>query len=80
MAKTGFWGQGPVLLESLATLDALDDPGAYDPATAAGVHAQVEALKLAFADREAWYGDDADVPAKALLSPAVRAGAGRPDR
>ncbi|MEW2427046.1 gamma-glutamyltransferase family protein [Micromonospora sp. NPDC047644] len=69
VAKTGFWGQGPVLLESLATLDALDDPGAYDPATAAGVHAQVEALKLAFADREAWYGDGADVPAKALLSP-----------
>ncbi|MCO1594609.1 gamma-glutamyltransferase family protein [Micromonospora sp. RHAY321] len=68
VAKTSFWGQGPVLLESLAVLDALDDPGAYDPATAAGIHAQVEALKLAFADREAWYGDGADVPAKALLS------------
>ncbi|PWR08221.1 gamma-glutamyltransferase [Micromonospora acroterricola] len=68
VAKTGFWGQGPVLLETLSVLDALDDPGAYDPATAAGVHAQVEALKLAFADREAWYGDGADVPAKALLS------------
>jgi gamma-glutamyltranspeptidase/glutathione hydrolase len=68
VAKTGFWGQGPVLLEALATLDALDDPGAYDPGTAAGVHAQVEALKLAFADREAWYGDGIDVPAKALLS------------
>ncbi|MFG1914740.1 gamma-glutamyltransferase family protein [Micromonospora sp. NPDC048898] len=68
VAKTGFWGQGPVLLETLATLDALDDPGAYDPATAAGVHAQVEALKLAFADREAWYGDGAEVPGTALLS------------
>ncbi|MET8234629.1 gamma-glutamyltransferase family protein [Micromonospora sp. NPDC005298] len=68
VAKTGFWGQGPVLLETLSVLDALDDPGAYDPATAAGIHAQVEALKLAFADREAWYGDGADVPAKALLS------------
>lgn len=68
VAKTGFWGQGPVLLESLATLDALDDPAAYDPSTARGVHAQVEALKLAFADREAWYGDDVEVPAKALLS------------
>ncbi|MFF0155737.1 gamma-glutamyltransferase family protein [Micromonospora sp. NPDC005203] len=68
VAKTGFWGQGPVLLETLATLDALDDPGAYDPATAAGVHAQVEALKLAFADREAWYGDGVDVPGAALLS------------
>ncbi|MFD6563641.1 gamma-glutamyltransferase family protein [Micromonospora profundi] len=68
VAKTSFWGQGPVLLETLSVLDALDDPGAYDPATAAGIHAQVEALKLAFADREAWYGDGADVPAKALLS------------
>lgn len=69
VAKTGFWGQGPVLLQALATLDALDDPGRSDPATAAGVHAQVEALKLAFADREAWYGDGVDVPDKALLSP-----------
>ncbi|MCZ7374863.1 gamma-glutamyltransferase family protein [Micromonospora sp. WMMC250] len=68
VAKTGFWGQGPVLLQALATLDALDEPAAFDPDTATGVHAQVEALKLAFADREAWYGDDVDVPAKALLS------------
>ncbi|WP_406045056.1 gamma-glutamyltransferase family protein [Micromonospora sp. NBC_00898] len=67
VAKTGFWGQGPVLLETLAVLDALDDPRVYDPSTAAGIHAQAEALKLAFADREAWYGDG-DVPAKALLS------------
>ncbi|MFE9957112.1 gamma-glutamyltransferase family protein [Micromonospora sp. NPDC005299] len=67
VAKTGFWGQGPVLLQTLAVLDALDDPGAYDPSTAAGIHAQAEALKLAFADREAWYGDG-PVPAKALLS------------
>jgi gamma-glutamyltranspeptidase/glutathione hydrolase len=67
VAKTGFWGQGPVLLETLSVLDALGDPGVYDPATAAGIHTQAEALKLAFADREAWYGD-VDVPAKALLS------------
>ncbi|MFC3502782.1 gamma-glutamyltransferase family protein [Micromonospora krabiensis] len=68
VAKTGFWGQGPVLLQSLAVLDALDDPRAYDTATAYGIHSQAEALKLAFADREAWYGDSADVPAKTLLS------------
>ncbi|MEQ4305606.1 gamma-glutamyltransferase family protein [Plantactinospora sp. B6F1] len=67
VAKTGFWGQGPVLLETLSILDALDDPRGYEPATAAGIHAQVEALKLAFADREAWYGDG-DVPGKLLLS------------
>ncbi|MFI7608045.1 gamma-glutamyltransferase family protein [Micromonospora sp. NPDC049366] len=68
VAKTGFWGQGPVLLQSLAVLDALDDPRAYDTSTAYGIHLQAEALKLAFADREAWYGDSAEVPAKTLMS------------
>ncbi|MFI5833657.1 gamma-glutamyltransferase family protein [Micromonospora sp. NPDC051300] len=68
VAKTGFWGQGPVLLQALATLDALDDPRVLEPSTVDGVHAQAEALKLAFADREAWYGDT-DVPGGALLSP-----------
>ncbi|MGK5740372.1 gamma-glutamyltransferase family protein [Micromonospora sp. URMC 103] len=67
VAKTGFWGQGPVLLQTLSVLEALDDAAVYDPSTAAGIHAQAEALKLAFADREAWYGDG-DVPAKTLLS------------
>jgi len=68
IAKTQPWGQGPVLLETLATLAALDDADALDPSTAQGIHAQVEALKLAFADREAWYGDSGDVPVKTLLS------------
>ncbi len=67
IAKTGFWGQGPVLLQTLAVLDALDDPAVYDPSSLDGIHAQAEALKLAFADREAWYGDT-DVPGSALLS------------
>ncbi|MEE3922016.1 gamma-glutamyltransferase [Micromonospora sp. BRA006-A] len=67
IAKTGFWGQGPVLLQTLAVLDALDDPRVYDPSSLEGIHAQAEALKLAFADREAWYGDT-DVPGPALLS------------
>ncbi|MFG1741759.1 gamma-glutamyltransferase family protein [Micromonospora chalcea] len=67
IAKTGFWGQGPVLLQTLAVLEALDDPRVYDPSGLDGIHAQAEALKLAFADREAWYGDT-DVPGSALLS------------
>ncbi|WBC06027.1 gamma-glutamyltransferase family protein [Micromonospora sp. WMMA1976] len=67
IAKTGFWGQGPVLLQTLSILDALDDPAVYDPSSLHGIHAQAEALKLAFADREAWYGDT-DVPGPALLS------------
>jgi gamma-glutamyltranspeptidase/glutathione hydrolase len=68
IAKTQAWGQGPVLLETLATLAALGDAEALDPSTAPGIHAQVEALKLAFADREAWYGDSGEVPVKTLLS------------
>lgn len=67
VAKTQPWGQGPVLLQTLSILDALDDARAYDPSTAHGIHAEAEALKLAFADREAWYGDT-DVPIKTLLS------------
>jgi gamma-glutamyltranspeptidase/glutathione hydrolase len=68
IAKTQPWGQGPVLLQTLATLSALEDAEALDPSTAHGIHAQAEALKLAFADREAWYGDSGDVPMKTLLS------------
>ena len=67
LAKTGPWGQGPVLLQSLRLLEALDDPAALDPSTPHGIHCVTEALKLSFADREAWYGD-VDVPIGTLLS------------
>jgi len=66
--KTGAWGQGPVLLQTLTILDALDDRSALDPGTEHGIHSIAEALKLAFADREAWYGDVPDVPLTTLLS------------
>jgi gamma-glutamyltranspeptidase/glutathione hydrolase len=69
VAKTDLWGQGPVLLQSLAMLDRLADE-AFDPATAEGAHLTTEVLKLAFADREAWYGDDSDVTVAELLDPA----------
>jgi gamma-glutamyltranspeptidase/glutathione hydrolase len=72
VAKTGSWGQGPVLLQTLAMLDGFPDE-ALDPSTADGVHTAAEALKLAFADREAWYGDASDLPAQALLDPAYTA-------
>jgi gamma-glutamyltranspeptidase/glutathione hydrolase len=68
VAKTGPWGQGPVLLQTLSILEAFDDPRVYDPSTAYGIHAGAEALKLAFADREAWYGDTGEVPLDVLLS------------
>ena len=67
IAKTGPWGQGPVMLQTLRLLEALDDPGALDPSTVDGIHAVTESLKLSFADREAWYGD-VDVPLDTLLS------------
>ncbi|MDQ2724949.1 MAG: gamma-glutamyltransferase [Actinomycetota bacterium] len=69
MAKTGPWGQGPVMLQQLALLAGFDlrDTGPTDPEL---VHTVVECAKLAFADREAWYGDPTvvDVPIDALLS------------
>src|SRR5215213_1838576 len=67
VVKTGTWGQGPVLLQSLAMLDGLDD-ALLDPGTADGAHTVAEVLKLALADREAWYGDVPGVPLEALLS------------
>jgi gamma-glutamyltranspeptidase/glutathione hydrolase len=69
VAKTDLWGQGPVLLQSLAMLDRLPD-SALDPSTVEGAHVTTEVLKLAFADREAWYGDGTDVAVAELLDPA----------
>jgi gamma-glutamyltranspeptidase/glutathione hydrolase len=68
VSKTGPWGQGPVLLQTLSILDALDDPAALDPSTVEGIHAICESIKLAFADREAWYGEAGQVPLTTLLS------------
>ncbi len=70
--KTGPWGQGPVLLQQLTILEGLDLESA-GPASADLIHLVVEAAKLAFADREAYYGDVVDVPLDALLSPAYAA-------
>lgn len=66
--KTGAWGQGPVLAQQLVMLDVLGVD-----ATALGsaelVHTVLEVTKLAFADRDAWYGDvGAEVPLADLLS------------
>jgi gamma-glutamyltranspeptidase/glutathione hydrolase len=59
IAKTGSWGQGPVLLQALRILDGFDDER-LDPSTELGAHTILEALKLALADRDAWYGEDVD--------------------
>jgi gamma-glutamyltranspeptidase/glutathione hydrolase len=67
VCKTGPWGQGPVFLQQLALLAGFDLP-ALGPAEY--VHTLVECAKLAFADREAFYGDPdfVDVPLERLLS------------
>ncbi|MBG6215921.1 gamma-glutamyltranspeptidase/glutathione hydrolase [Arthrobacter sp. CAN_A6] len=64
VCKAGFWSQGPVFLQQLALLDGLE----VQPGTADGIHKIIEATKLAFADRDAWYGDVSDVPGTTLLS------------
>ncbi|MFP3464529.1 gamma-glutamyltransferase family protein [Leifsonia sp. SIMBA_070] len=71
LAKTGAWGQGPALLATLAILDGFDDAH-LDPSTALGAHTILEAQKLAYADRDAYFGD-AGVPLDTLLSPGYAA-------
>lgn len=71
--KAGAWTQGPVLLQTLAILDQVED-SRLDPSTELGAHTIIEALKLALADRDAYYGpgcDDATVTT--LLSPEYAA-------
>jgi gamma-glutamyltranspeptidase / glutathione hydrolase len=67
--KTAPWGQGPALLQSLSLLDGFD-LAAMDPAGDDFVHTLVECMKLAYADREVFYGDPrfVDVPLVTLLS------------
>jgi gamma-glutamyltranspeptidase/glutathione hydrolase len=69
--KPGFWSQGPSMVEALNMLNS------YDLASmrwnsAEYINTLVEALKLAYADRDTYYGDPkfARVPAKELLSMA----------
>ena len=67
--KGGAWSQGPVFLQQLALLEGFD-LAAMDPLGPDFVHTVVECAKLAFADREAYYGDPdfAEVPLETLLS------------
>jgi len=67
--KCGPWSQGPVFLQQLALLAGYD-LGALDPLGETFVHTVVECAKLAYADREAFYGDPhfVDVPLDRLMS------------
>lgn len=74
VAKTGPWGQGPVMLQQLALLEAAG-LAEHEPGSSGWLHLITEAAKLSFADRDAWYGDPTvtDVPLATLLSPAYAA-------
>ncbi|HEY6393899.1 MAG TPA: gamma-glutamyltransferase family protein [Candidatus Binataceae bacterium] len=67
--KCGPWSQGPVFLQQLRLLEGFD-LHSLGHNSAEYIHCVVEAAKLAFADREAYYGDPefTDVPLSALLS------------
>jgi gamma-glutamyltranspeptidase/glutathione hydrolase len=67
--KTQAWSQGPVMLQALAILKGID-LSAMDPNGTEFVHTVIEAIKLAYADREAYYGDPdhSDIPMDVLLS------------
>jgi gamma-glutamyltranspeptidase / glutathione hydrolase len=69
--KCGPWSQGPVFLQQLALLNGIDVE-AMDPLGADFIHTVIEASKLAYADREAYYGDPnfCQVPLRELLSDA----------
>src|ERR1035437_9063037 len=74
VCKGGFWSQGPVMLQQLALLRGFGLDGA-DPASAEFIHTTVECAKLAYADRETFYGDPkfVEVPGETLLSEAYNA-------
>jgi gamma-glutamyltranspeptidase/glutathione hydrolase len=74
VCKTGPWGQGPVTLQQLALLKGFDFDG-LDPAGPDFIHLLVECSKLAYADREVFYGDPdfVEVPMATLLSDAYNA-------
>jgi gamma-glutamyltranspeptidase / glutathione hydrolase len=69
--KAGPWSQAPVFLQQLRLLEGFD-LASLGHASAEYVHTVTECAKLAFADREAWYGDPlfTDVPVDELLSTA----------
>src|SRR5215471_1227503 len=71
VCKPGPWAQGPVMLQQLALLKGFDFDGA-NPVSADFVHLLVECSKLAYADREKFYGDPdfVQVPMATLLSDA----------
>src|SRR5438128_8226494 len=71
VCKPGVWSQGPVMLQQLALLKGFELDG-LDPTGPDFIHLQIECAKLAFADREKFYGDPkfSEIPIGTLLSDA----------
>ena len=67
--KPGFWSQGPAMIETLNMLNGID-LGAMKFNSADYINTLVEALKLAYADRDTYYGDPKfnKIPTETLLS------------
>ncbi len=67
--KCGFWNQGPVLLQTLNILEGYD-LAKMGHNSVEYLHTLTEAMKLAFDDRNTFYGDPlfSQIPAKGLLS------------
>jgi len=67
--KPGFWSQGPSMIEALNILEGFN-LAAMKPGSADYIHTMTEALKLAYADRDTYYGDPkfVKIPAERLLS------------
>jgi gamma-glutamyltranspeptidase/glutathione hydrolase len=73
--KPGFWSQGPAMIETLNILEGFD-LRALGYNSADYIHKSVEALKLAYADRDAYYGDpkfNPNMPMDVLLSKSYAA-------
>src|SRR5579883_1599386 len=73
--KPGFWSQGPAMIEALNILEGFDLRSlGYN--SAEYIHKSVEALKLAYADRDAYYGDpkfNPNLPMETLISKSYAA-------
>jgi gamma-glutamyltranspeptidase/glutathione hydrolase len=67
--KPGFWSQGPAMIEALNILSGIDVTS-MRVNSAQYIHTLTEALKLAYADRDTYYGDPkfVKVPGEELLS------------
>ncbi len=74
VCKCGPWSQGPAMLQQLALMKQFR-LGRIDPTDAGFVHTLVEASKLAYADRDKFYGDPdfVEVPLETLLSDVYNA-------